>query len=978
MSVRPPCDNGLQPIVRLSPSPRPRGEGRGGGHSNGLKPIVWTVGALAAMLALLPAAANGQPARTEAQVEADWLRQEAVRWTGPATGIATPEEDALGGVDGVKNGKWGFHSGIDDNPWWQVDLEDARPISRVLIYNRCDGGTAERAAHLILMLSADGENWTEAYKHDGTVFYGQTDGKPLEVKLGGTVARYVRIQVPSPQAVIHFDEVEVYGPPDETVNLALWKPANQSSASQYSTRKVRPGSGEDLAKRALSMVASGLKLADDLRTRGVDTRSAEEELHAVEAEAQQTGTSDASRELYLRARRAVRGLALRNPLLDFDDILFVKRVPGSYSHMSDQNYGWWSRGGGGVYVLHGAKSDAPTLQCLTDSFPLGSFTTPELSYDGKRVLFAYCTYHEDLAGIANKVDKDALPEDGFYHIYEMNVDGTGLRQVTHGRYDDFNPRYLPTGQIVFLSTRRGQAVQCGLGSAMLTLAGTMPDSYVRCGGDHWRPVAVYTLHVMDPDGTGMRAISPFENFEWDPAVASDGRVIYARWDYVDRTPMPFMSLWSTRPDGTGVHIVYGNFTPDPHCIFQAQPIPGSEKLIFTGSAHHSITGGSLALLDPNVDVDGNGPLTRLTPEVCFPEAEGWPTTYYADPWPLSESYYLTAWSDQPLRNEGGANPANACGIYLYDAFGNLELLYRDPEIGSQFPIPVRPRPLPPATPDAAQWGSGEQGDMLLLDVYKGLTGIERGSVARIRVVGLPAKVQPEMNSPNLGLTRDDPGKFIVGTAPVEQDGSAHLAVPAGVPLFFQALDKDGLAIQTMRTATYIQPGETLTCIGCHEHRGSAPPNGEVLAASVPPSKLKPGPDGTWPLSYDKLVQPVLDRSCVSCHGPRGTDSAAVAFDLSSSAASWERMVSYGSPSLRDDVMARYNEGKSIAGAGPASHSPVLALLRAGHHGASLDPDSLERLVTWMDLYGQRQGYFSDEQEQRLIDLRRTIASVIGE
>jgi len=976
MRTRLCVDNGREPIA-LPPSPAlaPRAGGGRAPH-NGLQPIVWLLSAIVATLAVPAAAAGDGPARTQAQVEADWLRQEAVRWTGPAAGMATPAEDALGGVDGVKNGKWGFHSGQEPNPWWQVDLEEARAISRVLIYNRCDGGTAERAAHLVALLSTDGGNWTEAYKHDGTVFYGQTDGKPLEVKLGGTVARYVRIQIPGPQAVIHFDEIEVYGPPDETVDLALWKPANESSASQYSTRKFRPGSGESLGKRALEVAASGLKLAEDLRARGVDTRSAEAELRAVEAQAAQSGPSDAAvKELYLRARGALRVLALRNPLLDFDDILLVKRVPGSYSHMSDQNYGWWSRPGGGIYVLHGVRSDTPALRCLTDSLPPGSFMTPDLSYDGRRVLFAYCTYHDDLAGVADKVNKDALPEDGFYHIYEMNVDGTGLRQVTRGRYDDFNPRYLPTGGIVFLSTRRGQAVQCGLDSAMLTLTGTMPDSYVRCGGDHWRPVAVYTLHVMNPDGTDLRAISPFENFEWDPAVASDGRIVYARWDYVDRTPMPFMSLWSTRPDGTGVQIVYGNFTSDPHCVFQAQPIPGSEKLIFTGSAHHSITGGSLALLDPNVDVDGNGPLTRLTPEVCFPEAEGWPTTYYTDPWPLSETYHLTAWSDQPLRNEGGPNAANACGIYLYDAFGNLELLYRDPEIGSQFPIPVRPRPLPPATPAAVAWGSGEQGSMLLLDVYQGLKGVERGSVARIRVVGVPAKVQPEMNSPNLGLTRDDPGKFVVGTAPVEEDGSAHFALPAGVPVFFQALDRDGLAIQTMRTVTYVQPGQTLTCIGCHEPRGSAPPNGEALAASAPPSKLSPGPDGTWPLRYDRLVQPVLDRSCASCHGPGGTDSAAVAFDLSSSAASWERMVSYGSPSLRDEVMARYNEGKSIPGSGPALKSPVLALLRAGHHGVALDADEMERLVTWMDLYGQRQGYFSDEQEQRLIELRRTVAGI---
>ena len=186
----------------------------------------------------------------------------------------------------------------------------------------------------------------------------------------------------------------------------------------------------------------------------------------------------------------------------------------------------------------------------------GELLNPDLSYDGKRVLFAYCTYYPSVAGMVNKVDKQKLPEDSFYNIYEMNVDGTGRRRVTHGRYDDFDPHYLPNGEIVFLSTRKGTSIQCSRTSAAATEDAICPDSYVRCGGDAYRPVAVFTLHVMDAAGKNLRPISAFENFEWTPSVAWDGRILYARWDYIDRFNGPFVSLWSTNPDGTGAQLIY--------------------------------------------------------------------------------------------------------------------------------------------------------------------------------------------------------------------------------------------------------------------------------------------------------------------------------------------------------------------------------------------------------------------------------------
>jgi hypothetical protein len=582
-----------------------------------------------------------------------------------------------------------------------------------------------------------------------------------------------------------------------------------------------------------------------------------------------------------------------------------------------------------------------------------------------------------------KVDKDKLPEDCFFKIYEMNLDGSGVRQLTHGRYDDFDARYLPNGEIVFLSTRKGQFLQCSKANAEATRRATLPDSFVRCGGGDVRPVAVYTLHVMDAAGGNIRAISAFENFEWNPAVAADGRILYARWDYIDRFNGHYESLWSTNPDGTNPQLVFGNFTEKPQCVFEARPIPGSHKLVFVAAAHHSNEGGSLCLLDRTVGTEGSEPITRLTPEVCFPETEGWPEHFYANPYPLSEQFFLVSWSDRKLPPhtlcaiDDPRNPANAQGIYLYDAFGNLELLYRDPNISAMYPLPIRPRTAPPAIPSLVDWEGPQEGKFLLQDVYQGLAGIERGVIKSLRVVGVPPKTQPHMNNPVLGVSREDPGKFVLGTVPVEQDGSAYFRVPSGVPLFFQALDADGLAVQTMRTLTYVQPKQTLSCIGCHEPRDIAPPSRSApLAALREPSRLQPGPPGSWPLRFDQLVQPVLDRYCVECHRPDAADQKATAFDLTPAKA-YDSLISYSSEDLKN---LAFEKPRSEIGDCPARKSKLLALLTegGGHEGVQLDPLSRQRLVTWMDTYAQRQGSFSDEQEQKLRDFRREMAALLAE
>ena len=921
-----------------------------------------------------------KPVRTETQIQADWLRQAEVRAIPVVQqGSVTPQQDAAGACDGVRTGRWGFHTDLEENPWWQVDLGRVVPLDEVLIYNRCDG-SQERAFNLIVLTSIDGKEFTEAYRHDGTPFYGRPSNRPLTLRLAGRKAQYVRVQLPG-KTYLHLDEVEVYQ--GRGYNIALRCQATQSSVSKWSNREgVRPVEKQKFP--VLTAVERGLKLAASLQRLGTNVDAEVRELERASGSFQKLPAdvvSEKRQAIYLDAQRAIRRMTLANPLLDFDDLLLVKRVPAwfkvspksrTYTHMSDQYYGWFSRPGGGLYILEDFKSDNPKLRSLTDHLPPGNIIRPEISYDGKKVLFAFCKHYPGLIDMPDKLDKSSIPEDAFYHLYEMNLDGSGCRRLTRGKYDDFDGRYLPNDEIVFLSTRRGQYIQCDKTSGCASMDGELPDSYVRCGGDEFRPVAVYTLHVMNAEGGNLRQISPFENFEWTPSIDHQGRIVYARWDYVDRNAMPFMSLWATMPDGTSAQAIFGNYTRKPHAVFEPRAIPGSEKFIFTASAHHSNTAGSLVLLDLNKGSDGEGPMTRLTPEVPFPEVEAWPSTYYANPYPLSEEHYLVSWSDTPLIQTGLPAGAAAIGVYLFDAFGNLNLVYRDPQISTMYPIPVRSRPRPPTTSSPIDWNAPKEGRMLVLDVNEGLEELPPNSVRSLRIVGVPAKDHPRMNRPVMGFVNDDPGKFVMGTVPVQKDGSAYFRVPSGVPFFMQALDDQGRALQTMRSVTYVQPGQEYTCVGCHEPRNTAPPNSMPTAVTREPSKIKPGVEGSWPLDYQVLMQPVIDKHCVECHRP---DTEGAKFDLTAEK-SYQTLGHYGKPSLATHVVTRYRQGRSTPGECIATTSPIVKLLESGHHDVQLSANDWERLNTWLDTYGHRLGSFSKPQEERLIRLRKSMAAML--
>lgn len=523
--------------------------------------------------------------------------------------------------------------------------------------------------------------------------------------------------------------------------------------------------------------------------------------------------------LWRRVHRLRRDMVFKNPLAELGPLLFVKQVPGSFSHQLTQYYGRYARPGGGVFVLDAPGRSMQCRQLAAGRLPQGSYQHPEVSYDGRRTLFSYC---EAEATPQNTIEGH---RGRYYHLYEMAADGSDLRRLTDGPFDDFSPRYLPDGRIVFVSTRRLGWHRCG---------------YPGCEN--------YTLAIANGDGSDARPLSCHETQEWDPAVLADGRIIYTRWDYVDRHAVYYEQLWAVRPDGSFPMAYYGNNTFNPVGIWEARQVPGSRRVMATAGAHHAMTAGSILLVDVTRGIDGLEALTRLTPDAPFPESEThvaprswyapagitqpppvppeaqrWPGHCYRSPYPLSERYFLAAYSFDPLIGEPDANRANMFGIYLVDCFGNKELLYRDLNIASLWPTPLRPHRRPVGVPPVAEQTAGPQGSFFLHDVYQSQPALPPGAIKRLRIVQVLPKSTPGINRPPVGLPNASPGKQVLGTVPVEPDGSAYFHAPAGVPLSFQALDERGQAVQIMRSITYLQPGENASCIGCHEPRTTAPP-----------------------------------------------------------------------------------------------------------------------------------------------------------
>jgi hypothetical protein len=401
-------------------------------------------------------------------------------------------------------------------------------------------------------------------------------------------------------------------------------------------------------------------------------------------------------------------------------------------------------------------------------------------------------------------------------------------------------------------------------------------------------------------------------------------------------------------------------------------VPASRLLVGVAAPHHGQAFGSLILIDPaQPDDDAMSPVRRLTPEIGFPESQGG-TESYGSPWPLSEDYHLCAFEPVP-----GAR--GVYGIYLVDSFGNRELIYRDPDIACHNPIPVKARLQPPVVPEIARHVALDEpaeATVSVANVYESQqawpasTKIKALRVYQALPMSVPSGAPPHETGLRLPQGQDSVNiaRAVLGTVPVEADGSAHFTVPARRELFFQALDEDGLAVTSMRSATQVQSGETLACQGCHEPKPRTPRASATppLAMQRPPSRLQPDVDGTNPFSYPRLVQPVLDRNCVGCHAksPRKAprlDAEPQPYGRGHFFASYLSLApvygfyNYGGRDFGDAKWYRTTPGKFGARA-----SKLYAMLQAGHHDLKLSADDLHRLTVWLDSCSLFYGVYEKE------------------
>ncbi len=585
----------------------------------------------------------------------------------------------------------------------------------------------------------------------------------------------------------------------------------------------------------------------------------------------------------------------------FDEIVFVKRKPYSSDHYyTDINNGTHPDRfdpANGIYVFNlRSRTSRPVVTAAHLPGGRGLIGKISLSFDAHKVVFDFREH----------------PGAGF-RIWEVALDGTGLRQVSFppadeaqkaARWapgwhtDDIHPCYLPDGRILFSSTRNEHTVLCG-GSSHLVAPG---------------------LHRMNPDGSQVEPLTRSPVSEFCPVVLDDGRVMYHRWEYIDKGARVGKTIWSMNPDGSRPRELFGLAEDTTTVYMYPQPLPGPEpRLVCVGTCHYPQGGcvGTILLVhygqgirvrgpDPNqpeyVPADPRYPVVNLTPHVFVERRTepGWhfrqpdgsyahdPTGrrghLYTHPWPVNDRQFLVSYK---VRAEDHyQNVPNAYALYLLDAEGRHRPIYADPDLSCWHPIPRVARPVPPLleSPRDPHLASRNQAVGVVANVYQGMEGVHPGTVKWLRInEALPRywstgrRWDPSLSSSSWKAALWPRVQW--GVVPVEPDGSAHFVVPAQRSIFFQALDENFREVQRERTYVNYAPGETRSCTGCHGQANQTPhlaPSPTPLALTRPPSVpqtqpcdlVEHGGDGQpgQVIHYPADIQPLLDAKCVSCHG----------------------------------------------------------------------------------------------------------------
>jgi len=522
------------------------------------------------------------------------------------------------------------------------------------------------------------------------------------------------------------------------------------------------------------------------------------------------------------ARSPVLEKALAGPMRAVEDLIFCTRLPYDDGHWY-ANIGYYCEDEHKKAYTGNGRPDAGKLyrwnvrtgdlKVLLDAQG-GSVRDPQVHYDGRTILFSH-----------RKAGTD------FYHLYEIQADGTGLKQLTAGEFDDYEPAYLPDGDIAFVSTRCKRWVNCWM---------TQVGVIYRCDGD----------------GSNLRLISANTEHDNTPWVLPDGRLLYMRWEYVDRSQVEYHALWAMNPDGTGQTVYYGNMH-SYIAMLDAKPIPGTGKVVVSFSPGHGANehAGIATVVSPEA-----GPDDRA---FARPLHKGRLTK---DPYALAEDCFLAARDNE---------------IVLLDGTGAVEVIYAHRgEGGVHEPRPLMSRPRERIVQDRTK-AREPVGRMILADVYNGrnLAGVKRGDIRKLLLLeSLPKQVNFSGGPDLVSWLGTFTLERVLGTVPVEADGSAHFEVPADRQVFFVALDANDLSVKRMQSWCSVRPGEVISCVGCHEHRGKTPENkghAALQAAQRPASTIQRFEGLPDVLDFTRDIQPILDRHCVKCHGYERRDGHAI-------------------------------------------------------------------------------------------------------
>jgi hypothetical protein len=638
------------------------------------------------------------------------------------------------------------------------------------------------------------------------------------------------------------------------------------------------------------------------------------------------GTAESK--LLFQARMAKRRLFLRDPqLVAVQKILFVKRHPFEPSHNYSDIFDSAGDVGGGICVLDIPRIDgslAPDKANETTLFDSGDGVArdPMASFDGRTVYFSYRTSKND-----------------YYHLYSVSTDGGKPRQLTEGPFHDFYPCPLPDGGLAFISTRCKSRFLC------------------------WRPQA-FVLFRMDADGGNIVPLSHANISEWTPTVMNDGRILWMRSEYLDKGADFGHTLWAIRPDGTHPELVFGNNTLN--CYANGRQVPGTGEILCTLVSHGGDLNGPIALIEPERGRSNPKAITNITPDVAPQYHMTWLNRQcFRDPFPVSRDYYLCSHA-----------AFDRFGIYLIDRYGNRELLYLDPQIGSMAPTLLRPTLAPPVMADSVDAADSglKDGQFFVADIYRGLgPAVKRGSIRYIRVceevrAGLIQLADGQFQADHepfqdwyASPTHKVSGPYgwpsyvakgDLGIVPVEDDGSANFTAPAGKVLYLQALDGNLNEVQRMRSVVQLQAGEKRGCIGCHENRLTATPSIRPMPQAMrrEPSTPAPPPWGAGPFAYEKVVQPVWDAKCIQCHDAKDKQQINLTGTTDSDGvpASYRTLIEKGYVHYFDFTWGReHNKAEPLTFG--TVQSKLRPILDGSHYDIRLTREESHRVKCWIDL-----------------------------